>query len=51
MNYELFYSQYFPFWNQLTQEDKDYLCAHSTTVHFEKEQAVYTELVKKFIVM
>jgi CRP/FNR family transcriptional regulator len=41
MNYETFYSQYFPFWEQLTQDDQDYLCTHSTTVHFDKEQSVH----------
>ena len=41
MNYEAFYSQYFSFWEQLTQEDQDYLCAHSSTVYFDKEQSVH----------
>lgn len=41
MNYTNFYSQYFPFWNQLSQEDKDYLCAHSSTVNFDRQQSVH----------
>ena len=41
MNYADFYSEYFPFWNQLSDEDKNYLCTHSTTVYFDKEQAVH----------
>ena len=52
MNYETIYSQYFPFWNQLSNEDKEYLCTHSSTVYFEKEQSVHdnTECTGLFIV-
>ena len=41
MNYASFYSEYFPFWGQLSEEDKTYLCNHSTTVYFDKEQSVH----------
>ena len=36
-----FYKEYFPFWNKLTEADKEYLCENSSVVHFEKEQSVH----------
>lgn len=52
MNYESFYAQYFPFWSQLSQIDKDHLCNNSSIVRFEKEQSVHnnTECTGLFIV-
>lgn len=52
MNYESFYAQYFPFWSQLSQIDKDLLCNNSSIVRFEKEQSVHnnTECTGLFIV-
>lgn len=41
MNYDKFYEEYFPFWNKLSDEDKEYLCQHSSLEHFEKEQPVH----------
>ena len=39
--YEKFYEQYFPFWKNLNENDKIYLCQNSSIVHFEKEQSVH----------
>lgn len=36
-----FFEQYFPFWNKLNDNDKEYLCQNSSIVHFEKEQKVH----------
>ncbi len=46
------YKQYFPFWDRLSNEDKEYLCQHSSLEHFEKEQPVYdnTECAGLYIV-
>ena len=41
MLYESFYAQYFPFWGELSQSDRELLCNHSNTVCFEKEQPVH----------
>ena len=41
MNYETIYNQYFPFWNELSQNDKEFLFANSSKVHFAKEQSVH----------
>lgn len=41
MPFENLYNEYFPFWNKLNDNDKDYLCQNSSVVHFEKEQAVH----------
>ena len=41
MNFEEFYDEYFPFWNKLTEADKNYLCQNSAVVCFEKEQSVH----------
>ncbi len=52
MNYNEIYQEYFPFWNELEQSDKDFLCRNSTEVHFEKAQAVHdnTECTGLYIV-
>ena len=41
MHFEDFYKDYFPFWDNLNDDDKKYLCQNSTIVHFEKEQSVH----------
>ena len=41
MELKLFYEEYFPFWNKLTKQDKEYLCQNSSVAYFEKEQAVH----------
>ena len=41
MEFNQFYEEYFPFWNKLTDADKEYLCENSWVAHFEKEQAVH----------
>ena len=41
MEFKQFYEEYFPFWNKLTDADKEYLCENSWVAHFEKEQAVH----------
>ena len=52
MNYNEIYQEYFPFWNELKQSDKEFLCQHSAEVHFEKAQAVHdnTECTGLYIV-
>ena len=35
------YEQYFPFWSKLSENDKEYLCQHSSLEYFEKEQSVH----------
>ena len=40
-NCESIYSEFFPFWNELDQKDKAYLCEHSCLVTFDKEQSVH----------
>lgn len=52
MNYNEIYQEYFPFWSELGQSDREFLCKHSTEVHFEKEQAVHdnTECTGLYIV-
>lgn len=44
MSLEQFYDDYFPFWNKLNDDDKEYLCKNSSIVHFEKEQAVHDNM-------
>ena len=44
MNYEQFYAEYFPFWNKLNDNDKEFLCQNSSMEHFEKEQAVHNNM-------
>lgn len=41
MDYSLYYEKYFPFWNELSEADKQYLCENSSLEHFEKEQSVH----------
>lgn len=41
MDFDVLYKKYFPFWMNLSDEDKAFLCKHSTEVHFEKEQSVH----------
>lgn len=41
MEFELAYQNYFPFWNTLRREEKDYICQNSAEVHFEKKQSVH----------
>ncbi len=41
MNYSQLYAEYFPFWDKLSEEDKDFLCRNSSLEHFEKEQPVH----------
>ena len=52
MNFETIYSDCFPFWNTLSDNDKNFLCAHSSEVYFDKEQAVHnnTECTGLYIV-
>ena len=52
MNFETIYSDCFPFWNTLSDNDKDFLCTHSSEVYFDKEQAVHnnTECTGLYIV-
>ncbi len=42
MPFSEFYQKYFPFWEKLTDDDREYLCQHSSVVRFEKEQSVHT---------
>ena len=44
MLFEKFYNEYFPFWNGLSDNDKEYLCQNSSIVHFEKAQAVHDNM-------
>lgn len=41
MNYSQLYAEYFPFWDKLNEEDRDFLCLNSSLEHFEKEQPVH----------
>lgn len=41
IDFNVFYEQYFPFWKDLSKEDKEFLCRNSSKVHFEKEQSVH----------
>lgn len=41
MNYSQLYAEYFPFWDKLNEEDKNFLCLNSSLEHFEKEQPVH----------
>ena len=42
ISYEMFYEEYFPFWEKLSKNDKEYLCQNSSIVHFEKEQVLHS---------
>lgn len=41
MSYNEIFKEYFPFWNKISENDKEYLCQNTSEVHFEKEQAVH----------
>lgn len=44
MYYSLIYSTYFPFWNELSESDKQFLCQNSSIEHFEKNQSVHNNM-------
>lgn len=44
MDYSLIYSTYFPFWNELSESDKQFLCQNSSIEHFEKNQSVHNNM-------
>jgi len=44
MQCDLIYSKYFPFWNDLSKEDKAYLCENSSEVHFERNASAHNNL-------
>lgn len=41
MDYSSLFDRYFPFWDELNETDKRYLCDHSSMEHFEREQPVH----------
>ena len=41
MKYNDIFEQYFPFWKSISEEDREYLCANTSEVHFESEQPVH----------
>lgn len=50
MDYSLYYEKYFPFWNELSEADKQYLCENSSLEHFEKGSRFMTiGVVQDFI--
>ena len=44
MELQKFYETYFPFWNKLTEKDKEYLCENTTEEHFDKAEAVHDNM-------
>ena len=44
MEYNDFYKQYFPFWEDLSEADKAILCDNTSTAHFENRQSVHNNL-------
>jgi len=44
MKYQEIFAEYFPFWNNLSTSDRDFLCQSTTEEHFEKEQPVHDNL-------
>ena len=44
MQCDFIYSKYFPFWNDLNDEDKAYLCKNSSEVNFKKNASVHDNL-------
>ena len=44
MNYNDFYRQYFPFWNDLSAADRDLMCNNTSTAHFKDRQSVHNNL-------
>ncbi len=41
MTLKNYYSSFFPFWQELSSEDKDFLCANSSKVYFDETQPVH----------
>ena len=37
----MYYEEYFPFWNELCNEDRTFICNNSSEVFFDKEQSVH----------
>lgn len=52
MDYNNFYNNFFPFWNELSEDDRDYLCQNTSTVFFDTEQSIHdnTECTGLYIV-
>ena len=44
MTYQEFYQQFFPFWEDLSEKDRAYLCESTTEEHFEREQPVHNNM-------
>lgn len=44
MEYNDFYKQYFPFWEDLSEADKAILCDNTSASHFENKQSVHNNL-------
>ena len=44
MTYQEFYQQFFPFWKDLSEKDRAYLCESTTEEHFEREQPVHNNM-------
>ena len=44
MDHTAVYQELFPFWQELSDEDKELLCQNTDTVCFEKEQAVHNNV-------
>ena len=44
MSLYAFYEQYFPFWEALKEEDKNYLCENTAEKHFDRSQAVHDNM-------
>ncbi len=44
MEYTAVYEKHFPFWQELSEDDKKLLCQNTSTVYFEKEQAVHNNI-------
>uniref|UniRef100_UPI00405797A1 hypothetical protein n=1 Tax=Acetatifactor sp. TaxID=1872090 RepID=UPI00405797A1 len=44
MSFNEFYKEYFPFWEKLSDNDKEYLCQNLTVDQFEKEQTVHNNM-------
>ena len=44
MNYNSFYHDFFPFWDCLSENDRELLCDNSSLVHFDKEQSVHENI-------
>ncbi|MBR6513718.1 MAG: Crp/Fnr family transcriptional regulator [Clostridia bacterium] len=44
MEYSDFYQQFFPFWDNLSQSDKDMFCDNTSTVFFDSRQPVHNNI-------